>query len=77
MPSRDEPANIDASVIAEYLERQGCPNMASFLRLIDSRSRDAYAREQGLKDKIAALAARLHKYEPPPQRQPDVVWTGD
>ena len=74
---RDEPSNIDASVIAEYLERQGCMNMASFLRLLDSRSRDAYAREEALKDKIAALAAMLHKYEPPPQRQPDVVWTGD
>jgi hypothetical protein len=74
---RDEPVNIDASVIAEYLERQGCPNMASFLRVLDSRSRDAYRREEALKDKINALAKRLHQYEPPPQRQPDVVWTGD
>jgi hypothetical protein len=72
-----EPLTIDASVIAEYLERQGCPNMASFIRSLDSRSRDAYLREEGLKAKIAALAKRLHQYEPPPQRQPDVVWTGD
>jgi len=74
---REEPVNIDANVIAAYLERQGCPSMASFIRVLDSRARDAYLREQGLKDKIAALAARLHKYEPPPNRQPDVAWTGD
>jgi hypothetical protein len=72
-----EPLTIDASVIAEYLERQARPDMASFIRVLDSRSRDAYLREEALKDKIAALAARLHKYEPPPNRQPDVVWTGD
>jgi len=74
---REEPVNIDASVIAEYLERQARPNMAAFIRVLDSRSRDAYRREEALKDKIAALAARLNQYEPPPQRQPDVVWTGD
>jgi hypothetical protein len=72
-----EPLNIDASVIAEYLERQRCPNMAAFVRHLDARSRDAYRREEALKDKIAALAARLHEHEPPPNRQPDVVWTGD
>jgi len=74
---REEPVNIDASVIAEYLERQARPNMAAFIRALDSRSRDAYLREEALKDKINALAKRLHQYEPPPQRQPDVVWTGD
>jgi len=74
---REEPVNIDANVIAAYLERQARPNMAAFIRVLDSRSRDAYLREEALKDKIAALAARLHQYEPPPQRQPDVVWTGD
>jgi hypothetical protein len=72
-----EPLNIDASVIAEYLERQARPNMAAFIRVLDSRSHDAYLREEALKDKIAALAKRLNKYEPPPNRQPDVVWTGD
>jgi phage host-nuclease inhibitor protein Gam len=74
---REEPVNIDANVIAAYLERQARPNMAAFIRVLDSRSRDAYRREEALKDKIAALAARLHKHEPPPNRQPDVVWTGD
>jgi hypothetical protein len=72
-----EPLNIDASVIAEYLERQARPDMASFIRSLDSRSRDAYLREEALKDKVDALAKRLHQYEPPPNRQPDVVWTGD
>jgi hypothetical protein len=72
-----EPLTIDASVIAEYLERQARPDMASFIRSLDSRSRDAYLREEALKDKIAALAKRLHEHEPPPNRQPDVVWTGD
>jgi hypothetical protein len=72
-----EPLTIDASVIAEYLERQARPDMASFIRVLDSRSRDAYRREEALKDKIDVLAKRLHQYEPPPQRQPDVVWTGD
>jgi hypothetical protein len=74
---REEPVNIDASVIAEYLERQARPNMAAFIRALDSRSRDAYRREESLKEKIAALAKRLHEHEPPPNRQPDVVWTGD
>lgn len=73
----DEPLTIDASVVAAYLERQRCPNMAEFVRYLDGRTRDAYLREQDLKDKVAALAARLHQHEPPPQRQPDVVWTGD
>jgi hypothetical protein len=72
-----EPLTIDASVIAEYLERQRCPNMAAFVRHLDARSRDAYLREQDLKGRIDALAKRLHEHEPPPNRQPDVVWTGD
>ena len=72
-----EPLTIDAEVVAAYLERLAKPNMASFVRHLDGRTRDAYRREEALKDKIAALAARLHKYEPPPNRQPDVLWTGD
>ena len=74
---RDEPLTIDAEVVAAYLERMARPSMAAFVRALDGRTRDAYLREEALKDKVSALAKRLHRYEPPPQRQPDVVWTGD
>lgn len=74
---RDEPLTIDAETVAAYLERMARPNMAAFVRALDGCTRHAYLREEALKDKVTALAKRLHQYEPPPQRQPDVVWTGD
>jgi len=72
-----EPLSFDADVVAAFLERQQRPQMAQFVRNLNGRAKESYMREQHLKDKVDALAKRLHKYEPPAGRQPDVVWTGD
>ena len=54
----DEPATIDATVIAEYLERQGKPGMASFVsRLGESLARSIAERQR--------LVAKLNELDPP------------
>lgn len=51
----DEPATIDATSIAEYLDRQGKVGMAAFVRRIGDRLSESIAECRRLVDRINAL----------------------
>lgn len=52
----EEPCTINGDVIAEYLHRNGCPRMASFVRHLSDLASNAGARERELMDEIARLS---------------------
>lgn len=54
----DEPATIDATVIAEYLDRQGKPGMSDFVRRLGRSLAELIADRQ-------RLVARLNELDPP------------
>lgn len=57
----DEPCTINAQVVAEYLEGQGKPRMASFVRSISDRA-------------SLVVDPELSAVVPPPSRNPRSEW---
>lgn len=60
----DEPLTIDAGVVADYLGRMRKPQMASFVRHLNSRVTEANQTEMRLRKQCQELFQRLQRYEP-------------
>jgi len=61
-----EPASFNAADIVKFLERNGRPGFAEFVRHMDKRT-TAHNRELAeMRDHADSLVKRLHQYEPPP-----------
>ncbi len=53
--ARDEPLTINAEVVSDFLERQGCPSMASFVRSLGGAAQRANIREMQIREAYDAL----------------------
>jgi hypothetical protein len=69
-----EPPCIGPEVIVAFLEQQGRPRFAAFVKRLAEDCQTANMREARLRDRINEL---VMKYEPPPARSDGPVWTGD
>lgn len=73
-----EPLSMSADYVASWLEWAKRPESAAMVRHLNTRVRDANAREENLRQQITALAQRLSQYEQPASNAVrDPVWTGD
>jgi hypothetical protein len=66
-PLADEPLTFNGTDIANLLHHSGYTRFASYVRQMDRRVRDINRLEASWAAQLAAMAARLHQYEPPAQ----------
>lgn len=59
-----EPLTINGSVVAKHLEDLGCPEMAAFVRRLDTSARESNRRDAEWRQRWRDLVERLRKYEP-------------
>ena len=73
-----EPLTIDAEVVAKFLERQRCPQMADFVRMLGGSAQRAAIREMELVRRCGELVDQLRALEPAqPESLNRETWTGD